>query len=316
MKPTSTFKAKFAQIICRLLPPFLSYRVHFRFFGDLVGSGIPFRGKALFGKAEISSVMNDYVDVHFALHGTLNFKGMVVASSVIKPGDVVFELGANIATETLALSNLLGSEGRVIAVEADPLLCEKICSRLSMANISNVEVVNKAVAESEGIINVMRDQEFNSGRTFTSKIPNGDCIIVETITADKLVDEFGMPSFVFMDIEGAEYGFLLGARHLLSKARPIIFTEVSSAYLYRSGGTIHDFCKILDEFAYIAYDTDTRLLEEVHYKDVSEDTYTDWLLIPREKAELLPIIRYQLFRARIMPRIWSLNPLDALPSKK
>lgn len=305
-------RAMFAQWLCRLLPPFLAYRVHTAFFGNLIGSGIPFQGKALFGNAMISSAMNDHVDVNFALHGTMNFKGMVVALLVTKPGETIFELGANIGTETLALSNLIGPGGHVIAVEADPHLCEILRFRLRAARITNVSVVNMALSGHDGMLAIVRGKDLNPGETYVTEVESDCGIAVPAITADGLLTQFEPPSFVFMDIEGSEYGFLKGGNHLLTDARPIIFTEVIASYLHRSGGTIREFCKILDRYKYVAYDTDTRWLKEIDYGNVSEEVCGDWLIVPQEKLEWIPRIRRSLFRARIMPRIWRLNPLDTV----
>lgn len=309
------FKANLAQRACRILPPFLSYRLHHLFFKDLIGSGVPFRGKALFGDAEIPLIMNDIVDVHFALHQTMNYSGMVIASVIIKGGHTVFDIGANIGTETLAMSNLVGEKGKIIAIEADPDTANILRERIRCGNFLNIIVENKAIAKKKGAINIVRCSKHNAGMNFVTDVIEDTSAIVEAITADDLVSVYGEPDFVFMDIEGSEYGFLLGGLHLLTDVRPIIFTEVNASMLPRTGGTILKFCKLLDEFNYTAYDANTRFLTEITFSQVDHCVSSDWLLIPKENVDIVNRIRRHLVFSRFLPRIWRLNPLDRKPQQ-
>lgn len=303
-------RAWIAQQICRRLPPFLAYRLHRLLFEDLIGSGVPFRARALFGPRTISGVLNDYEDVYFALHGTKNFKGMAIAASILSPGDVVFEIGANLGTETLALANLVAPSGRVIAVEADPDLAAVLSTRVHEAGAANIDVVNKAASASPDPLYVHRGRAFYSGQTFVSDQPTEDGTRIECITGDQLVEEYGAPAFVFMDIEGSEAAFLQGSGSLLRESRPIIFTEVVAALLRRNGASISRFATLVIDAGYVAFDTDTRTLSQVDLQNASEDVSNDWLLVPRERLEVIGTLRTEVFRARVMPRVFGLNPLD------
>lgn len=274
---------------------------------------MPFRRRALFGSAAIDSTMGDYEDVYFALHGTKNFKGMVSAANLIAPGDTVFEIGANLGTETLALANLVGNRGRVIAVEADPRLAAILAARIADTPLRNITIVNRAAAASLGIVHVIAGAENLSGQTYVSDVPASDSVPVQTITADEMVREYGSPTFVFMDIEGSEYGFLSTATNLLSQVRPPIFTEVVAQTMSRSGGSIAQFCDIFSRHDYVAFDSDSRRFEQVDFTRVTPYVLGDWLLMPREKLHLVSRIRRQLLLARVMPRFRGLNPLETLP---
>lgn len=299
--------------MCSILPPFLAYRLQNRCFFDLISFNTPYRQKALFGSATISSYMNSYIDVNFALHRTINFIGMIVAQSIVKQGDTIFELGANIGTETFALSNLTGIKGHVIAVEASPRLANTLKSNIKLAEIDNVTVINEAIAEKHGTLNITHGLETNLGASFASDDCTINSISVPAIPVDYLVEKYGNPTFVFMDIEGSEYGFARGGNNLLSNVRPVIFTEIVASYLHRSGGTISEFCRILQDHSYSAFDANSRQLSQIDFNKVDNDTCSDWLLIPSEKTNLVPNIRKLLLMARTMPRIGKLNPLDFLP---
>jgi FkbM family methyltransferase len=305
------WQVRLAAALSRRLPPFLAYRIHNRYLYTLVGSNVPFRVRALFGDAEIASTMNTFEDVSFALHRTMNFKGMVMAASLLGPGDTVFEVGANLGTETLAFANLVGPTGRVVAVEADPTTAAALRARVTAAALPHVTVVNEAVAAQRGTLHLARAAEHFSGQNYVSDDPAAGEVVVEATTADELVTRFGPPAFVWVDIEGSEYGFLRGASQLLRATRPVMFMEVSGGTMHRSGGTIRAFCALLEELSYAAFDSDTRRLAPIDFGAVRDDVFGDWLLVPRERLDVVPRLRRRLFLARVMPRFRGVSPLEA-----
>ena len=68
----------------------------------------------------------------------------------LKPGDVVFDVGANWGFFTLYMSQLVGSQGSVIALEPVPFTAAILLRNLQANHISNVEVIQKAVSSDEG----------------------------------------------------------------------------------------------------------------------------------------------------------------------
>ena len=49
-----------------------------------------------------------------------------------------------------------------------------------------------------------------------------------TISLDDLLDRFGPPSLVKIDVEGAEVEVLRGATRLLKEVRPVFYLEIGS----------------------------------------------------------------------------------------
>jgi FkbM family methyltransferase len=74
-----------------------------------------------------------------------------------RPGDTVVELGAEYGTETLFLSRMVGSEGRVVAVEAHPRTCGGLGEMVRLNKLSNVTVVHAAVGDVTGVTTISDD---------------------------------------------------------------------------------------------------------------------------------------------------------------
>lgn len=114
--------------------------------------------------------------------------------AVIRPGDVVWEIGAE-QGDISVLYALWGA--RLILVEPDEACWPKLNAIFAANSVTDSVDAQYAVAMSA------------SGRTL-----------------DWLLRVSNTPDVVSMDIEGAEYQALLGADRLLNDIRPILFISV------------------------------------------------------------------------------------------
>lgn len=128
--------------------------------------------------------------------------------STISKGDVVVDAGANCGMFTLLASNLVGNNGKVIAIEPDPQNLDILKINLKLNSIKNVTVITKALySKNAATLGFHQDgvmsKLVNSKKEATTS--------VETITLDTIVDELNLiPTKLKMDIEGAEKYALLG----------------------------------------------------------------------------------------------------------
>ena len=146
-----------------------------------------------------------------------------------RPGQVVFDVGANAGALTALMSRLVGPRGVVFAFEASPRIVAKTHHNLVGAGCGNTQLIQRAVyRESGSYVKMYPGTHLNDSIYNDHGAAAGPSFEVETLALDDLVRDTGlMPSFVKMDIEGAEYDALLGAANIISFARPVFVLEQS-----------------------------------------------------------------------------------------
>jgi FkbM family methyltransferase len=144
----------------------------------------------------------------------------------VQPNTTVLDVGANIGLTAILLSRLAK---RVIAYEPSPPNLEFLRRNLTLNNITNVDVVAAAASDKNGVLRFHVAKTFGAGSHVMppehlagSKI---DAVNVPALT----LDSQNLPpiSFIKMDAEGHEPEVLAGARLLLARDRPLIFTEIN-----------------------------------------------------------------------------------------
>lgn len=125
-------------------------------------------------------------------------------SRLFSPGDLVFDVGANIGSMTEIMLSL---GAYVIAFEPQPICAREITARGN----GRLTVVEKAIGEAEGTAAIY----LTSSSAVASLLPGwndaaGGSLQVAVTTLDQAIAQFGEPTFCKIDIEGFELHALRG----------------------------------------------------------------------------------------------------------
>jgi FkbM family methyltransferase len=128
----------------------------------------------------------------------------------VRPDSLVFDLGANQGEFSLLFSRI---GARVVAVEPNPPLAEKLRSRFGKS-----QVVEAAVGSEPGraTLYLGRDSNYSTISEQWKPVVEGrnrlseGSVEVEVTTLDALIEAFGVPVFVKIDVEGHELAVLRG----------------------------------------------------------------------------------------------------------
>lgn len=149
--------------------------------------------------------------------------------SLVRSGDHVLDLGANIGFHTLALARTVGPAGQVTSVEPQRFCFQLLCANVTANQLTTVECLRAAVGDAPGTCAVPRlspTARHNAGATTVSLDPGAadQTDTVPLITVDSLA--LSRCDLIKIDTEGFEDRVVLGARHTLQTLRPVLYIEV------------------------------------------------------------------------------------------
>jgi len=184
---------------------------------------------------------------------------LAVASAWIRPGDFVVDLGANHGQHARVFGSCLADRGKLLLVEADPSLVSGL-ERGAAASRVEIQVVNAAVGdESLTHVTFYRHPRLDQNGSMFRREDAADYeeLRVPATTLDVLTAGMPAPRFVKIDVEGAEFSVLRGARQLLTRHAPLIAVEISFDSEIESPKSVNyeltDLLDLLDSLGWSAF---------------------------------------------------------------
>jgi FkbM family methyltransferase len=168
-------------------------------------------------------------------------------SQFVKKGDLCFDIGANLGTRTEAFRKLGAT---TIAVEPQDVCVASLKKR--WGKDKKVRIVQKAVGAQEGEITLAictKDNEKSScSAEWMGISQNGSLkglvwdmrVRVQMTTLDKLIEEFGIPTFCKIDTEGFEWECIQG----LSQPIKALSLEFLTEHVFPAINSIHRLAEL------------------------------------------------------------------------
>ena len=174
-------------------------------------------------------------------HVTWNMEEYDAFRCDVRPGDVVFDVGANAGAYTVLFATWVGPAGRVFAFEPAATPREGLTQLVAANDLApRVTPVAAAVSAAEGSMAFLVDASgesrlVNDGRTGTVMVP------VTTIDAVCRREQV-VPRLIKVDAEGAELDVLRGARETIARAghNLRLYVEMHPRLWFESGITRAD----------------------------------------------------------------------------
>jgi FkbM family methyltransferase len=159
--------------------------------------------------------------------GNYEIEKQKLFESLVRTGDVVYDIGANVGFYTLLASELVGKQGKVFAFEPLPRNINYLKKHIELNKCKNVFVIEAAVYNIEGEVNFGEDAY---GSVYGRVVDDVSNIKVKSVVLDKMVKEqiVSAPNVLKLDIEGNELMALKGAENILKQYHPIIFLTTHS----------------------------------------------------------------------------------------
>ena len=121
----------------------------------------------------------------------------------VKPGMLVFDLGANIGWFTMILSKLVGNSGHVYSFEPDPDYFQTLKENVQLNHLTNVSLFQMGVSNTSGVGNFSLNKEF--GTLVIDSKQKKDSLQIEITTLDDFCKKNQIKiDFIKIDVEGSE----------------------------------------------------------------------------------------------------------------
>ncbi len=182
----------------------------------------------------------------FAL-GTYERHLVATITTHVQPGAITYDIGANAGYLTLVMAKLVGRQGHIFAFEPDPKNIKALEANLQINGLSNVTAVAKAVSNNSGIVTFASFDYSLVGHIAQDNTPDdANLFQVESTSLDDFVfiENNPKPTFIKIDVEGAEEQVLRGALRVLRDVRPVILAEI------RGGNTWQNVSELMKTYNY------------------------------------------------------------------
>lgn len=167
---------------------------------------------------------DQYVGRSIELYGEYCETRVELFRQIVQPGDIAVDVGAYIGVGTLALGKAVGSEGAVIAIEAQRLIHQMLCANAALNSLTNVYAPLMAAGEEpeQQVVPILSPRVENNFAALGLKDQEwdgGDAVPVNS------VDSFELRRcrLLVVDVEGMELEVLRGAEATLATCAPIVY---------------------------------------------------------------------------------------------
>ena len=220
--------------------------------------------------------LKEGIDFSIYLLGAFEPVTVAACGRLIKPGDTILDIGANIGALTLPMARMAGPNGRVYAFEPTDFAFAKLTANLAL----NPDLAARVIASQTMLTDnaTALSEPIYSSWPLAGSDPLHDKHLGAVKTAagakSQRLDDAALPrvDFIKLDVDGFECHVLGGARETLRKHRPVILMELAPYCLVERKRSLVELLGILQGAGYRLFhldgtspvtDSSYRLLAEI-----------------------------------------------------
>lgn len=187
--------------------------------------------KEILGSNMLLDLNDQGISLDLLMNGIRETLATEVTKKIIKKGDVIIDIGANIGYYALLESRLAGPTGKVFAIEPVNENIKQLKKNIELNKYSNIEAFQLAIGDKDkkGFI-YLSDRSNWCSMNYLEYVKVNKKIkkeVVEVMTLDRFLEDKPFPDLIRIDVEGYEYEILKGMQNLLKTNRPLkIFLEI------------------------------------------------------------------------------------------
>lgn len=179
---------------------------------------------------------------------------------ILKPGSVIFDVGANCGYYSITLAHELKGNCEVHAFEPNPPTYERFLKNIELNNLTSIKVHKLGLSDAKGTGDMIERAD-NSGAAAVNLSESGAGNIALTTLDDFCSDQkISGIDFIKVDIEGFEERFLLGGKESLLQFKPVLLVEFNPSTLIRDNSSVEKLKAILEGYGYSLFVSNKKTL--------------------------------------------------------
>jgi FkbM family methyltransferase len=238
---------------------------------------------------------DEVIGASLAHYGEWAEEELYLLSWLIRPGDTVIDVGANIGTHALAFSRFVGPAGRVHAIDGQHRAFAMLTLNIFLNAVENVNCVQAIVGKESGVrmvpeknlapLSILNFSFAASETPAMNDRPDDQCLVPHLAIA---LDELHLQGceLVKIDAEAMELEVMSGAIRTIERFRPVIYFEQTSE---------RTFAQIFELLQGISYDAFWHVADPFNRNNLRGDSHNIFggtrevmvLALPREKRNAL-----------------------------
>lgn len=209
------------------------------------------------------------IDFSIFLLGSFEPSTSKALTKLVRPGDCVIDVGANIGAHTLPLALKVGETGKVIAFEPTEYACLKLRQNVALNPIlrERIDIHQFMLAD---------HMESNLETTIYSSWPLNPSTALHALHGGRMMETTGASvvtldyfaevhslskiDLIKIDVDGHEKAVIDGGKNTIIKFSPILVMELTAYTLAERGASLGELLELLKSLGYNLYNEKTGAL--------------------------------------------------------
>ncbi|MEY2720019.1 MAG: hypothetical protein RLZZ273_1385 [Bacteroidota bacterium] len=230
-------------------------RIYFPFLAPKSGTVV--KSKLRYNITMVLDI-TEYLQAHLYIFGDYELPTIRFLRSVLRPGSVCLDVGAQMGYLTLAMATSADRQTVVHSFEPELNNAERFRENIKLNDLTNVTLHQTAVSTVDGMLKLYLSNDRNAGTHSTVYIESNvstEFVEIPSVRLDSFVNTHRLTSIdmIKIDVEGAEIDVINGAINVLIEHKPIIITELSDRLQQARGQTCREFKELMLDYGYQAY---------------------------------------------------------------
>lgn len=262
----------------------------------------------------------------------------ILVQNIIKPGMVVFDVGANVGDYSVLFSELVSSQGKIYSFEPASSTFKKLQSRTEKLGLQNISLFQNIVFSNHGqliefnefpeaysVWNSVGKPAMLNPETGKEYVPIVTTELIRTVSLDSFCKEQNIEKidYLKLDVEGAESDALQGSVDLLKRqAIRFIQFEISRKMLEGLDRKAEDTFQLLHQYGYECHriQKDGQIGEQVAGSNAFYENFIAFPELPIHFFTIVlngePFIRYHLDVFKQLPFKWHWHVVEGVADLK